>query len=375
MTKCFILGLKTSVQDSPFLSTQEVYNKVGHNTGNLAFHYAIDRQLGGEIKSLPWHADTNEINNAGDIAILPAANQIGEHADYGGLAKKFNGIAKPIVAIGLGAQAGFNKEIPKVPQGSIDWVKEISAHAPSDHPNIGVRGQFTYDVLSHYGVADKCKVLGCPTLFINPDAKLGEKIDSNIRFPKRVAVAAGHQNWHHLSKIESSLAKIISDTHGSYVGQSPLQMVQLTRGEAKNLSEKDILDCNKYTNPELNKEDFINWSEKYGNVFFDIPSWMEHYKHFDFVLGTRIHGVMLAIQAGVPGLCIAHDSRTVELCETMLVPYVTSREVMKGFTLSEIFSKFKFDSSAFDKNRILLNDRYNSFMKKNNISIINKVEQ
>ena len=367
MSKCFILGLKTSVQDSPFLSTHDIYNEVGHNTGNLAFHYAINKQLGGQLESLPWHADINEINNAGDIAVLPAANQIGEHADYGGLAKKFHTITKPIVAIGLGAQSGINKEIPIVPPGTIEWVKEIAAHSPSKSPNIGVRGQFTFDVLTHYGLSDNCEILGCPTLFINPEIKLGQKILSNTRFPKRVAVPAGHQNWLHLSKIEESLSNIVTNTNGSYIGQSPLQMVQLTRGEARKLDENDISQCHKYIAPKLKREDFINWSERFGNVFFDIPSWMEHYKHFDLVIGTRIHGVMLALQAGVPGICIAHDSRTVELCQTMLIPYITSREIINGFTLEEIFSKFHFDAHLFDENRKKLSEKYTKFLKNNNL--------
>lgn len=364
----FILGLEHSLSDSAWCVTEALYERVGHNTGNLAFHHAIRHQLGITSPSVPWGGDLEKIDAAGDVAVLPCANQIGSHLNYGGLASKFENIKQPMIAIGLGAQGGLDGKIPEVPQGSLDWLRAIADHSGTSAPNIAVRGQFTFDVLEKYGLAEKAVVLGCPTLFINPDPELGLRIAKNIRTPKKIAVASGHQRWLHLAKIEASLARMVSATHGSYIGQSPLEMVKLTRGEGNQLDEQSIKACRDYALPELDISEFIEWSNRYGNVFFDISSWMEHYKKFDLVIGARIHGVMLALQAGVPALCIAHDSRTLELCQTMRVPYVLSKDVSSGISRDNLMSLIKFDPVEFDENRRILGEKYREFLEKNEIN-------
>lgn len=60
--KPFILGLAPEVPDIQRLTTEELSQAVGHNTGNLAFHYAIDQQLGGNLTYLNWGADPALIN-------------------------------------------------------------------------------------------------------------------------------------------------------------------------------------------------------------------------------------------------------------------------------------------------------------------------
>jgi hypothetical protein len=51
----------------------------------------------------------------------------------------------------------------------------------------------------------------------------------------------------------------------------------------------------------------------------------------------------------------------------MLIPYITSREIINGFTLEEIFSKFHFDAHLFDENRKKLSEKYTKFLKNNNL--------
>lgn len=368
MSKPFLLGLETSIKRAPFISTDLIYQLVGHNTGNLAFHYAINSHLGGALNSVSWGASIDEINSKGGLAILPAANQLGSHADYGGMAAKLSKLTVPIVVIGLGAQANINGDIPDVPQGTLEWVKVLSEHAPGNVPNIALRGNFTKQVLAHYELADRTVVTGCPTLFINPNPRLGSLLRSRLRVPRRVAVTAGHHRWKHLSRIEASLARMVTETRGSYVGQSPLEMVQLTRGEADQIDPGELLICRDYVAPELPVDEFIDWSRIHGNVFFDIPAWMEHYRHFDFVVGTRIHGVMLALQAGVPAMCIAHDSRTLELCRTMKVPHILSKDVQKGISREQMMDLFVFDAEEFDENRRILCNTYVNFMLSNNLA-------
>lgn len=94
---------------------------------------------------------------------------------------------------------------------------------------------------------------------------------------------------------------------------------------------------------------------------------MDFYWQFDFVVGPRIHGIMLALQAGVPALCIAIDSRTKELCETMKVPYVMAADIRSGLTRRDLLKYFHFDPDEFDANRKMLAQRFVHFMESNKI--------
>lgn len=367
----FLMGLSlASARQSALATTDALYKLCGHNTGNLAFHHAIDSHLGG-LPSRPWSDTVAALDQAGDVGVLAAANQLGPHTDYGRLAGKFAELKVPMVVIGLGAQGSTKDELPVVPDGSLAWVRALADHAPASGPNIAVRGAFTLRLLEHHGLADRAIILGCPSLFINPDPALGRTIAENRREPKRIAVTAGHQGWLHLRKLEASLANLVTESHGAYIGQSALEMIRLTRGEADALSEAELTACRDYVAPEMTLPDFATWSRRHGQVFFDIQSWMEFYRHFDFVVGVRIHGVMLALQAGVPALCIAHDSRTLELCQTMRVPHVRATDVRAGIRADQLLELSEFDPVAFDTNRRLLARRYVDFLVGNGLSPVN----
>ncbi|SDB74756.1 polysaccharide pyruvyl transferase family protein [Belnapia rosea] len=376
MVTTFMLGINESVEGSCFLSTDKVYDLVGHNVGNLAFHYAVSQILEGRQDALPWHTDPDLLNKLRRIGVMPCANQLGPHADYGRLGSRFAALDIPLVAIGLGAQGHSDYEIPEVPEGTINWVRQIAARSPKGLPNIGVRGEFTLKVLERYGLADRAIVTGCPSLFLNPNPGLGTKIEQNLKKKfSCVAVAAGHQKWSHLSKIESSLTKIMEETGGSYIVQSPKEMVSLARGEADTLSISDLTECRDYAQPGLTLDEFKHWARRYARAFFNISEWMEYLRSVDFVVGARIHGVMLGLQAGIPSLCIAHDSRTREMCETMGVPFVMASEIANGTSLEDLRSRIKFDGAKFDDLRQVLAARLESFLQQNDITSSSRFKQ
>lgn len=364
----FILGLGRRLESGAMMTTSELYNGVGQNTGNIAFAEAIFQHLGGHSRAIGWHESPEAIDATGDIAVIPAANQFGAHADFGGLAAKFAQLKSKIVMIGLGAQTDLSGNIPEVPKGTIEWIKSIAARGKEGVPNIAVRGPVTKSILDYYGVGDSAVVIGCPSLLLNPNPHLGQTISANTRHFNRIAVPSGHPHWKHLGKIEASLARMVTITNGSYIGQSPEMMVRLCRGEPHLLSETDLRDCRDYAAPEMTLEEFQRWARVHGTIFFDVQSWLEHYRRYDIVVGTRIHGVMLALQAGIPGLCIAHDSRTLELCQTMMVPHVTAQEVSGGITRDQLTELFNFDADAFDANRRQIAARYIRFLEDNDIT-------
>lgn len=381
--ECFLLGLKPEI-DSAHLPTEVVSRKCGANTGNLVVSFALCRQLGfPEVVDIS--AGPKQLNRSGHIGLVQGANQLGAHFND---ARWFEpvgeiDIALAIVGVGIqgpliqGHQARCRKAAPEVdvPAAALDWLARIAECAPTSAPNIGLRGSMTQEVLAKHGFVEGVEVVGCPSLFINPNPHLGAAIVANAGTPERIAVLAGNTAWRDLQPTEAHLARLVGKTSGSYIGQHGTGMMEITRGEAERLPKDDLLRCRDYICPNMSVEKFKAWCRTHGNLFFSVPAWLEHYRRFDLVVGARLHGVVLALQAGVPALCIAHDARVLELCCTMGIPHVLPAQVGRGISLKDLAELATFDADEFDANRRALCRKYVDFLRGNGLTVVQWLEE
>jgi len=74
-------------------------------------------------------------------------------------------------------------------------------------------------------------------------------------------------------------------------------------------------------------EEYFHFIRDSCKVFFDVFEWSEYIKRVDFSVGTRFHGNLIALLHGVPAVIIAHDSRTLEMCELMKIPHLSLAEI------------------------------------------------
>ncbi len=366
----FLFGIADSAPTGDSRDSSQLYRLAGHNTGNLAFTRAIVGQVAGwaDPLNVAWSSTPAQIRSAGDICVIAAANQLGRHIDMGKIAARLQAADVPLVMISVGAQSSFDYGIPELPEGTLRWIRAVSERAPAGRVNVGVRGEFSRRVLAAHGF-ERVRVLGCPSLFLNPETRLGELIEQGAgAVPARVAVTAGHPGWRHLARIEQSLTRMVSATDGAYVCQAPRSMMALGCGDMARLDEADLESCRSYVDSAMSSREFRAWVARHAVVFHDVPRWLEFLGDFDFVIGTRIHGVVLGLQAGVPAMCIAFDSRTRELCETMAIPHVYARDYRKkGLSLAQLPAQFQrqFDAVRFDANRSRLAKAYCAFLEDN----------
>ena len=368
----FILGLRDSIPEAAFLSSKENYRRAGRNTGNFVFTAAIRNQLTNwdDPPSVSLAAASRRLEEKGGICVIPGANKLGPHMDMGRAADVLERAQVPVVAVSLGAQSNVDYRVPELPEGTLRWVRAIASRRPGDVENIGVRGDFSRHVLAEYGF-DQVRVIGCPSLFLNPTNRLGEAVARNaMSMPARVAVAAGGPGRRHLARIERSLTQMVTETSGAYICQAPFAMVALARGDFDALSEAEVEACREYMDDGMSMDAFISWVRLHAHVFFDVWAWMEFLRDFDLVVGTRIHGVLLGMQVGVPSMCIVSDSRTRELCETMDIPYVLARDHWGGFERAELAALFleQFDARRFDSKRQRLAANYLTFLEGNGLT-------
>jgi polysaccharide pyruvyl transferase WcaK-like protein len=76
---------------------------------------------------------------------------------------------------------------------------------------------------------------------------------------------------------------------------------------------------------------------------------------------------MAALAAGVPGIFVAHDSRTDELIETMKLPHVAADKVPEN--IEQIFSLVEFDAQTFDDNRQNIRKQFGAALAKIGLQI------
>lgn len=352
-------------------STADVFDGVGGNTGNLAFVYAAQSLIQNIVAILPWGTPAKALKATGDIVIISCANQLGSHTDLGGLANILEEAGLPVVCLGLGAQAARWGDKVELTEGTLKWLNVVASLSAYEGPNIGVRGQYTLDVLDDYGLGKNGIVTGCPSNMISSDKELGQRVQT--KFEKgvfnRICVAAGIPHLPSLKNIEYDLIKIMEEKSGQYIVQHSLGMVHIARGSFDEMSETEFQLHRNYMKPDLNDEEYKLWCQRYALAFTSANAWMEYLLKFDLVIGTRFHGVMLAIQAGVPGVVITHDSRTEEMCRTMEIPYIEADKLESGFDLSDIIGLKSFNGSQYYERRMELYGRMEKVLDKSGISI------
>jgi hypothetical protein len=348
-----LLAPSRRYEDSFLNPSEALFRASGDNLGNFAFVEALWRHLSPHATILPWHVPVAEAREKYDIFVFAAANQLGAHNDLGGFAAHLEKIGLPIVVVGLGAQAANMAAAVDLPAGTERWARVLAAHAPTQRPNIGVRGEFTRRVLEKLGLGDHAAITGCPSNFLNdqPDFYSALKRRFDKRRIDRLAVAAGSRHFGATRDIERRLARLVEATGGVYVAQADLDMVRLARGESERSEPAERQAIREFIAPDRSASDFEVWRQRHAACFTDATSWMEAMRGFDFAVGARFHGVMLAVQAGVPGGVIAHDSRTLELCQTTGVPVRLAQEIPADLGLADLHALFDLDIAAYAATR------------------------
>lgn len=349
-----------------------LYSGIGQNNGNLAFVYAIASHITNPVKFFGWSTTAEELKENADIIVIPCANQLGRHTNYGTMADNLAKSGLPIVAIGLGAQAdGYEHDI-ELTEGTLRWAQVIGqARASSTASNIYTRGAYTSSQLDKIGITGSVPG-GCPSYFTNQEPGLGHKIHKNwaeINLPRSISVAAGHQAWMKTREIEHQLISLMMDpvSPGQYVVQSMGEMIKISRGIFDGIEEHALRGIHNHTVPHYSFEEFKVWCRNYARSFYDVPAWMDSLRRHDLTIGSRYHGVALALQAERMGLTVTIDSRTRELCENTGVPHISAAELTAPITRFNLKKLIKFDPVAYDRHRSESAAKYLDFLTDNKL--------
>lgn len=313
----------------------------GSNSGNALFYSSVHRALstpGAEIVPDTYKYERrgggtersiHEVNDRYDHYVLPMANSYRD--DFMLPMKRLTAVieklAIPTTVIGIGAQMPRNASFSELTQEQKSAFQHFTRAVLKRSPSIGVRGEYTADLLKYLGFSDsEIAITGCPSLFTygasRPD---GAKKEPTLQPSSRVALNFTPS----VPGMSGFLNRAMRDQPNSVViPQDHRRLAMMLWGENPPSGEDEGLPV--HTGHTLYLEDRLRF-------FVDARSWVDYLRNFDFVVGTRIHGCVAGVLAGVPTLLLAHDSRTVELADYHAIPYRLFKDVTDGTSVAELY--------------------------------------
>lgn len=337
--------MRTNMWPERELSPQEImaYDKIGSNIGNMLFCYSVARWMMGkgdiEIDNIRDSEITTfkDINKKYDMLILPFANAFRE--DFMPFIRQWTKLIKslsiPCVVIGIGVQAPLNK-IHDIHFDFDDDVRAFCEAVLEKSKTIGVRGEITKKYLVDCGVKeDKIKVIGCPSIFVHGEDFIPLK---KKPFKELKPISFNSSQYNVKAPLINRWLEEYPDSW--FIPQNTWELVMLYTGY------QSVALKNQYcvqSNSKLFKEGRIR-------SFTDTDSWISYLAgHAGLSVGTRIHGNVAAIIAGVPTLIIAPDTRVKEICEFFAIPYLAQNEAVSDMSLEDWYNKTDYEP---------YNDRY-----------------
>lgn len=312
--KVGFMGLKESQNEN----IETILEKTGNNTGNLLFFETSKKLISNDIYDL---------NENVDILFFTCANWLSEKTDLTYFADLIIKKDIPCICIGLGAQSESEDLIPQLKEGTLKFLTEISKRTPY----ILVRGEFSKKVCEFYGIKN-VKIGACPSIFLNDDLKLGEKLEKLYINSKREKI---------LFNMDLNRSLNI-DKKYNYILQNEKYLMKIVNNEF--VDDKTLLHFMKNMKFD-NKDEMIKHIQEKFHYFSNLKDWGNFLieNKFDWSRGNRMHGTIMAISNYIPSICETIDTRTRELSKSLYIPS---------------YDNIKFNGNKFDENRKYLSNLY-----------------
>ena len=368
------LEFSSGIENAYRFSANELMDATGGNFGNLVFRHALRSILKdfGELTPINWpNARQAAATNRIDYVVVSCANWLGASEEDElrslGRAQIIESFDCQVLPFGLGTQAPSGAKNLTLGPHTIRLARALSSKCNL----IGVRDTFTARVLEGVGVMNTI-VTGCPSNFINLDANLGNSI-----IQRASNTAKAFSGWDQMRTIVSevgasnllgnmlgtTILKFLRNNPGFYVIQSP-NVLPFLLGLERDLPAG-------YRIGVSDNELSALRSTLLSSVlyFSSVEAWLDFSRTCSVSFGNRVHGAMVALQAGIPSLLIGHDARTEGLAEEMAIPLVNEVEFESVIeqvpeALLSLIAKLM---QGYDDRRRILAGRFLSLLRDNGL--------
>lgn len=299
------------------------FAKSGINSGDIVVYDAIIKQLAfTRLRDVVFAraADPQRWpRREPDATIIRGSNYLGAELDLGAVLPLIRRLKGPVIPIGLGAQAARYTKI-ELPAGSVAFWREVAGKCVS----LGVRGAYTAEVLADIGIRN-VRVIGCPSYYrsLRPElglraadpgtARIGLTLNKYLSGP----YASSRQKTIRLQRALIAAAARRPGSHVFAQGEREESLLQLVPPPERARLLARILDAFDL------REDAAAAAllDQHLSGHLDVDDWAADIAaRCDVMVGFRLHGNVMALQQGIPAICVTYDSRTRELAALYRLP-------------------------------------------------------
>lgn len=341
-----LLRAHSSPFDNPPMLPYLLRGMGGLNVGNLLFQASMYKMLmkkDTQIDTISTHDHVREdprrlaeqINDAYDAFVLPLANafRISFHKELAFLTDLVRNLTIPCIVPSLGSNATLTGESSVPPSDEtvhafIDAILDKSAL-------IGLRGEDIAAFFRQAGYQEgrHFEVVGCPSMYYY-GAKLPVPSYRPITHRSRITY---NRKSNIPAPVQHYMDRFIADHPSSYfIPQNDWDFWCVYRGYPR----KSCLNQDVGAYPFRGDEPILKADRV--KCFTNVPSWIDFVSHSDLHFGTRIHGNIIGVLAGVPTFILAPDRRVLELADFHRIPHMSLLDLTDQTDLLRIFEQTDF---------------------------------
>jgi hypothetical protein len=283
-------------------------------------------------------------NSEFDYCFLRGSNYISSTQQWREAIPVLEKLKIPVIPFGIGAQAPKSGHLELSEE-----TKRVLKLMADRCDTIGVRGQYTVEILNDLGITN-VDIIGCPTLYRNNNPNLKIKLPplkeiEAVGFTLRRAV-----NPYYNSEINNYLRiqrEIILELNERF------SLTIMAQGEPEEkqffyqLTDLMPQAIRNLVNLKWFKDANDPMKNIYSNQMFyseTVAGYQQLVKKLDLVLGYRLHGNLIALANQTPAIYCNYDSRTREFAETYQIPCYDvdsgNKFVLEDYYQQELFDKF-----------------------------------
>ena len=364
LARIFLLGAKPSFLSDPSYSIAQRLKATGENSGNQIIAHGLLSTLRYETVSWDPKLTPKEVSENYDVIVIAAANFLFPGFDFAYMADFIEATTLPCVMVGLGAQSNdFSMNIPLQP-GTRRLVEIVSERSAL----IGVRGYYTASFLSSLGIKN-VQVVGCPSYYMTCKPELTFK--PKVSRLEHVAINGSRDVIRHTfdaDKMRSTVRALVSEAvknNYDFVAQTEIDEMICAEATDPEIAESAYRAVEYFYRGVADDSELRKWVGRNIYTFWNVFDWLNGMRRYDFVIGTRFHGAIAALQSGTPAFVICHDSRTLEMCQFMEIPHINLPEVVQ-IDISSIYETLEL--ASLDRRHQELFSKYIDFLRENNLS-------
>lgn len=271
-----------------------------------------------------------------DCFVIPLANAFRSNfmEELGWLTALVKRLSIPCIVVGVGYQGKigskkFGRKWDEKARAFMDAVLEKSAL-------VGIRGETTARYLESIGFEREhdFTIIGCPSMYLyGPELPRPKPLDLSARL--RVNINFKEDNpakaLDYLKKVREEVAEYyfipqnLTDIRTMFCG---LPMDEQVKKPPEGDYPMDL------SHPI--------YAGNHARAFVNVKCRLDFVAKGDLNIGTRIHGNIVGVLAGVPTFIIACDARVLELARYHHIPHVTIKKLDDGKSLPELLEGVDF---------------------------------